>query len=57
MKMKKDSNGKNHIVGQVVPKPEFIGREDEIIETLCLKYNLEAIKIYGNGSNNKRTRR
>jgi len=41
-----DINGKNYIVGQVVPKNEFIGREDEIVEFLCKKYNLDAIKIY-----------
>ena len=42
----KDINGKNYIVGQVVPKNEYIGREDEIIEYLCQKYNLSAVKIY-----------
>lgn len=42
----KDKNGKNHIVGQVVPKKAYIGREDEIIEYMCKKYNLDAVKIY-----------
>ena len=42
----KDKTGKNYIVGQVVPKPEYIGREDEVIEFMCKKYNLDAVKIY-----------
>lgn len=42
----KDVNGKNYIVGQVVPKPEFIGRESEVIEYMCKKYNLDSVKIY-----------
>lgn len=41
-----DKIGNNYIVGQVVPKNEFIGKEDEIIEHMCSKYNLDAIKIY-----------
>lgn len=41
-----DKDGNNYIVGQVVPKNEFIGREDEIIEHLCKKYGLDAVKIY-----------
>ena len=39
-------NGKKYIVGQVVPKTEFIGREDEIVDYMCKKYNLDGIKIY-----------
>ena len=41
-----DKNGKNYIVGQVVPKNECIGEEDMIVEYMCHKYHLDAIKIY-----------
>ncbi len=41
-----DRDGNNHIVGQIVPKTEYIGREDEVIEEICAKYHLEAVKIY-----------
>lgn len=41
-----DINGKNYIVGQVVPKNECIGEEDMIVEYMCNKYHLDAIKIY-----------
>ena len=34
------------IVGQVVLKPEWLGREVEVIEQMTKKYNLDAIKIY-----------
>lgn len=42
----KDKYGNNYIVGQIVPKNEYIGREDEVIEFLCKKYKLDAVKIY-----------
>lgn len=41
-----DVNGKTYVVGQVVPKSEYIGRESEIIEILCKKYHLDSVKIY-----------
>lgn len=41
-----DKDGNNYIVGQVVPKNEYIGREDEVIEWICKKYNLDAVKVY-----------
>jgi len=41
-----DVSGKNYIVGQVVPKNEYIGQEDMIVEYMCKKYSLDAIKIY-----------
>lgn len=40
------NNGKTAIVGQVILKPEGIGRESEIIENLVQKYKLDSIKIY-----------
>ena len=42
----KDINGINHIVGQVVLKPEYHGKEDEVIEFITKKYDLEAVKVY-----------
>ena len=33
-------------VAQIVMKPEFIGKESEVIEYLCKKYNLDGVKIY-----------
>ena len=41
-----DKNGNNYIVGQVVPKNEYIGREDEVIEYIANKYHLDAVKVY-----------
>ncbi len=34
------------IVGQVVVKKEYIGKEEEVIRFLCAKYKLDGIKIY-----------
>ena len=42
----KTDHGKYDVVGQVVLKNEFIGKEDEVIKYLCEKYNLDGIKIY-----------
>lgn len=42
----KDKENNNYIVGQVVPKNEYIGQEEYIIKHLIDKYNLFAIKIY-----------
>ncbi len=42
----KTDYGKYDVVGQVVLKNEFIGKEDEVIKYLCEKYNLDGIKIY-----------
>lgn len=42
----KDVNGKTYIVGQIVPKNEYIGKEAYIIDYMCKKYNLDAVKIY-----------
>lgn len=41
-----DKSGNNYIVGQVVEKQEYKGREDEVIEYMLKKYKLDAIKIY-----------
>ena len=49
----KDVFGNDYVVGQVVPKPEYIGREDYIVEHLCQKYNLSAVKIYDVFENNE----
>lgn len=37
---------KYDVVGQVVLKSEYIGREDEVIRYLCEKYKLDGVKIY-----------
>ncbi|NMA51134.1 MAG: acyl--CoA ligase [Mollicutes bacterium] len=42
----KDFEGNNYVVGQVVLKKEFIGKEAEVIKYLIDKYHLFAIKIY-----------
>lgn len=39
-------NGNYAKVAQVVLKDEYIGKEDEAIQTLCEKYNLDGVKIY-----------
>jgi long-chain acyl-CoA synthetase len=41
------TENRKYIVAQVVPKQEYIGREDEIVETLCRKYPLlDGVKVY-----------
>lgn len=40
------NENKFDVVGQVVMKKEFIGKEEEVVRTLCEKYNLDGIKIY-----------
>lgn len=34
------------VVGQVVLKPEFVGRDSEVVKLLCDKYHLDSVKIY-----------
>lgn len=42
----KTETGKYDVVGQVVLKSEFIGKEDEVVRYLCEKYKLDGVKIY-----------
>lgn len=42
----KNESNKYEVVGQVVLKNEFIGKEDEVIRYLCQKYKLDGVKIY-----------
>lgn len=34
------------VVGQVVPKKEYIDKKEEVVTYLCKKYQLDAVKIY-----------
>lgn len=42
----KTETGKYDVVGQVVLKNEFVGKEDEVVRYLCEKYKLDGVKIY-----------
>ena len=40
------NNKKYDVVAQIILKDEYKGRESEVVEYLCSKYNLQGIKIY-----------
>lgn len=42
----KTESDKYEVVAQVVLKSEYIGKEDEVVDYLCNKYNLDGVKIY-----------
>ena len=42
----KVGNNKTEVVGQVVLKSEYVGKESELVEFICNKYHLDGVKFY-----------